>query len=156
MQILRQGVKHPFDRAVAAPPLKPAMARLVGRVSLTRKVFPARSAAKDPQNAVQDISRISPRAPATVLALALAAREIRRDELDPALLEKALVQAVAVGGLVSDQPMDRVGNERVVESLFDERDLVRRSTCDANGDWKTQCASGPLVKMATSSTHRFF
>lgn len=68
MQILRQGVKHPFERAVATPPLKPAMARLVRRVALTRKVLPARPAAKDPQNAVQDLSRISPRAPATVLA----------------------------------------------------------------------------------------
>ncbi len=68
MQILRQSVKHPFERAIPAPPLEPAVARLVGRVSLARKVLPACPAAKNPQNAVQDISRISPRAPATVLA----------------------------------------------------------------------------------------
>ncbi len=75
---------------------------------------------------------------ATVLAHAFAVGEIRRDELDPTLLEKAFVQGVAVVGFVSDQPVDRIGNECVVESLFDERDLVRRSTCDANGDWKTE------------------
>ncbi len=63
-----------------------------------------------------------------ILTLAFAVREIRRDEFDPALLKKAFVQAVAVVGFVSDQPVDGVGHERVVESLFDERDFVRRST----------------------------
>ncbi len=80
---------------------------------------------------------VAPKRP-TVLALAPATREIRRDELDPALLEKPFVQAVAVVGLVPDQTVDRLGKKCVVESLFDERDLVRRSTCDANGDWKTE------------------
>ena len=74
---------------------------------------------------------------ATVLALMPAGRKIRGDEFDAALFEKSIVQAVAVVGFVSDQPVDGIGHECVVESRFDERDLVRRSTCDANGDWKT-------------------
>ena len=73
-----------------------------------------------------------------VLGLPLSVREVRRDEFDPALREKAFVQGVAVVGLVADQPMDCAGHESVVESLFDELRLVRRSTCDANGDWKTE------------------
>ena len=35
-----------------------------------------------------------------ILTLAFAVREIRRDEFDPALLEKAFVQAVAVVGFL--------------------------------------------------------
>jgi hypothetical protein len=73
------------------------------------------------------------------------------DQLDVALLDQPFIQAVAVIGAVSDQLADGIGNECVVESLFHERDLVRRSTCDANGDWKTKrvCDCHDLGSLAT-------
>ncbi len=61
-------MKHALERSVAAPLLKPAVARLVGRVSFAREILPSRTAAKDPQNAVQDVARILPRTPSPVLA----------------------------------------------------------------------------------------
>lgn len=74
---------------------------------------------------------------ASVLRDVSSIRAVRRDHLDSPILPETLVELVTVVGFVADHPVDRIGNECVVESLFDERDLVRRSTCDANGDWKT-------------------
>ena len=73
----------------------------------------------------------------TVLRDVASIPAVRGDQLDLALPEEPLVQGVAVVGPVADQPANDVGEKRVVESLFDEGDLVRRSTCNANGDWKT-------------------
>ncbi len=60
-----------------------------------------------------------------VLGLACPAREVRRNELDSALLEKALVQGVAVVGAIANHAVDHIGHECLVKSLFDQCDLVR-------------------------------
>lgn len=75
---------------------------------------------------------------AAVLGRSDAVASMRGDQLDVPFSLELLVQPIAVVGAISDQSADGIGKERVVESLFDERDLVRRSTCDANGDWKTK------------------
>jgi len=49
----------------------------------------------------------------------------------------SLVQAVAVVRAVPDQRWRDGSEKRVVDRLLHERDLVWRSTCDANGDRKT-------------------
>lgn len=59
-------VEHAFERAVPTPLLEPAMAGLVGRISIPREILPAGSAAKHPQDAVQHVARIPPRTPAPV------------------------------------------------------------------------------------------
>jgi len=76
---------------------------------------------------------------AAILGLDLAALVVWSDQLDTAQVPESLVQDVTVVGLVANQAVDEVGQKCVAESLFDERRLVRRSTCDANGDWKTCC-----------------
>jgi len=75
---------------------------------------------------------------ATVLRKVLTVLAMRCDQLHLAFLPELLIQPIAVVGPISDQFSDGIGDECVVESLFHERDLVRRSTCDANGDWKTK------------------
>ncbi len=74
----------------------------------------------------------------TVLGRGDAVASMCCDEFDVAFPLKPLVQSIAVVGAISDQLADGIGDECVVESLLHERDLVRRSTCDANGDWKTE------------------
>ena len=57
-QVLSQRPKDLFKRAVTDPALESPVARLVRRIA-TRKVLPRRARAEDPQDAIQDVSRIA-------------------------------------------------------------------------------------------------
>ncbi len=58
------------------------------------------------------------------------------DQFDPLLLETG-IERIAVVGAVADQSLGLVGEEAGFEGVFDERDFMRRSTCNAYGDRKT-------------------
>lgn len=60
-------MKHTLEGLIPAPLLEAPMTGLVGRIPIARKIFPARSAAQDPQDPVQDIARILARTPASIL-----------------------------------------------------------------------------------------
>jgi hypothetical protein len=84
-----------------------------------------------------------------VPGLASARRQMRRDELDSALLAKPRVEAVAVVGPISNQTVRCMLEEVVVEGLLDEGDFMRRSACNPTGDRKTSAVCnrhdlGPL------------
>jgi len=90
-----------------------------------------------------------------ILGLPFAGGQVRGDEFDPALLAQALVQAVAVVGLVSDQTVGGVLEEAVVDRLLDEGDLMWRSTGNPTGDRKTSAVCnchdlGPLPALRLS------
>jgi len=67
MQMPGQQAQHVNQLALADPLLKPAMARLVGRIFL-RHLDPLRSAAKNPEHAVEHRTRVVPRTATVVLA----------------------------------------------------------------------------------------
>jgi hypothetical protein len=58
--VLSKCPKDLLQRAVAHPALKSTVTRLVRRIA-RRKIFPRRSGAKDPQDAVQNVPRIPKR-----------------------------------------------------------------------------------------------
>jgi hypothetical protein len=61
-EIFGERAEDAFERAVAHPVLKSAMAGLIRRIPRGH-VLPRRAGAKDPQHAVQDVSRIAIRPP---------------------------------------------------------------------------------------------
>lgn len=66
-QIVGEFLQHAFEHARLHPSLEPTEARRVRRVA-SRHVAPGRTGPKHPQDAVENIARISPRATATVVA----------------------------------------------------------------------------------------
>ena len=77
--MLGEGSKDLFQSAVADPALKPAVARLVRRVP-ARQISPRGARAKDPENAVEDVSRIPVRPTTHALVDRLFLREKRLDQ----------------------------------------------------------------------------
>lgn len=88
---------------------------------------------------------------AEVLGEALAIRPIGCDQLDPTLLREPRVERVAVVGLVADEALGELGEEAAIERSVDERDFMRRSTFDADGERKTRavCNGHDLGPLAT-------
>ena len=89
---------------------------------------------------------------AKVLSEALAIRAIGRDHLDPALLREPRVELVAVVGGVANEALGELGEKAAIERSVDERDLMRRSTFDADGERKTRAVCnghdlGPLTAL---------
>jgi hypothetical protein len=64
-EFARQGVQHPRERTAPGPALKATMTRLIGRVPIGQ-VLPRRAGAHHPEDAVEDVARIAPRAPPTI------------------------------------------------------------------------------------------
>jgi hypothetical protein len=71
------------------------------------------------------------------VASSTAASADRSNELDSAFLAKALRQRAAVEALVPDEVRGEVFDERFVERLLYEGDVMSRTIPDANGDRKT-------------------
>ena len=61
-----------------------------------------------------------------------------RDQFNAAFLPEPAGQRIAVVGSVADETLGHLAEETVVERLFDESDLVRRSTCNGYRDRKTR------------------
>ena len=86
----------------------------------------------------------------TVLGLGpLPVRAVRTDQLDSSLLAEPRVERIAVISSVSNKAIGCVFEKAIVDRLFDERDLMRRSTCNPGGDRKTKAVCnchdlGPL------------
>ena len=78
-QVLSERSKDLFDSAVADPALKPTVAGLVRRVA-PWQVRPRRTRAKDPEHAIEDVSRIAVRPSTPVLVERLLLREKRLDQ----------------------------------------------------------------------------
>lgn len=92
---------------------------------------------------------------AEILGKALAIRSIGRNQLDPPLRREPRVERVAVVGLVADKALGELGEEAAIEGSFDERDFMRRSTFDADGERKTRAVCnghdfGPLATLRFS------
>ena len=74
---------------------------------------------------------------------------MRSDQLDPPLFAKPRVERIAVISSVSNKAIGCVLEKAVVDRLFCERDLMRRSTRNPCGDRKTKAVCnchdlGPL------------
>jgi len=89
----------------------------------------------------------------TVLGLgALAIGTMRRDQLDPSFLAKALVERIAVVSSVANKTSGCEAEKAGVDRRFEELRLMRRSTRNPGGDRKTMavcdrhdlCALAPL------------
>jgi hypothetical protein len=65
VQVLRERVEHPVQRAIATPLLEATMAGLIRRVA-RRQVLPWSTRAENPQNAIEHVSRIAPRASSSI------------------------------------------------------------------------------------------
>ena len=65
MQVGRERLQGPTQGPGAHPALKAPMTRLIGRIPVGQ-VLPRRPGPQDPQNAVQHVARIAPRAAATI------------------------------------------------------------------------------------------
>lgn len=66
-QVVSEFLQHAFEHTELHPGLKPTKARRVRRVA-SRHVGPRRSGPKHPQNPVENIARVSPRATTAVVA----------------------------------------------------------------------------------------
>ena len=62
---------------------------------------------------------------------------MRSDQLNAALLAEPIIERVAVISSVSNKAIGCVFEKAGVDRLFDQRDLMRRSTCNPDGDRKT-------------------
>ena len=69
--------------------------------------------------------------------VALAIRTVGRNQFDFSLVAKPLVERIAVISSVSNKEIGCVLEKPVVDRLFDERDFMRRSTRNPDGDRKT-------------------
>lgn len=69
--------------------------------------------------------------------VALTIRTVRRNQFDSSLFAKPLVERIAVISSVSNKEIGCVLEKPVVDRLFDERDFMRRSTRNLDGDRKT-------------------
>jgi hypothetical protein len=64
-KILGEALQQPIESSAPLPLLKPAMARLIGRIA-PWQIRPRRARAQHPQHPVQDGARIGPRPAATI------------------------------------------------------------------------------------------
>jgi hypothetical protein len=62
---------------------------------------------------------------------------VRRDQFHPEMLADALIQRIAVVGLIADQSLGDFAEEAALECGFDERGFIRRSADHVHGDRKT-------------------
>jgi len=67
-----------------------------------------------------------------------ATRAMRRDQLDPAFFPEPKVERIAVVSSVSNKTIGCVLEKTGIERGLDERDFMRRSTCNPCGDRKTR------------------
>ena len=65
MQVLRERVEHAVQRAVATPLLEAAMTGLIRRIA-RRQILPRRPGAQNPEHAIENIARISPRTTSSI------------------------------------------------------------------------------------------
>jgi len=93
VQIPREGMHDPLEDSVIDPTLKPSMTRLIRGIAIGQ-VLPGRARPQDPQNSVQDIAGIAPRA--APLVAADAGLRQQRGELRP--LRISQVHAVEYDG----------------------------------------------------------
>ena len=92
---------------------------------------------------------VSSQRPAVLGCGSLAAPSVRTDHLDPTFAPQPIVERIAVVGSIADEAFGIVGKETSVECVFDESDLMGRSTRDPGGDRKTRAVCnchdlGPL------------
>lgn len=85
----------------------------------------------------------------TVLGGSLAVAAVRCNQLDPPLLPEPRVERIAVISPVANKAIGCSSHKTRIEGLFDERDFMRRSTCNPGGDRKTMAVCnchdlGPL------------
>jgi hypothetical protein len=78
LEILGERLDDLPEDALVVPALKSAMTRLIRRIPLG-KIFPRRAGAENPENPVQDIARIAPRASTPVAAQAGLGQERREN-----------------------------------------------------------------------------
>ena len=78
MEIPGERPQYPPEGAAVNPPLKPAMTRLIRGIAVG-EVFPRRAGAENPQNPVQDVARVAPRASAPIAAQAGLGQERREN-----------------------------------------------------------------------------
>jgi hypothetical protein len=80
-QIMSEAEQRAVKHAILDPLLKPPVTRLVGRIA-SRHIGPGRSGSQDPENAVDHVAWIAPRAAAFFARrLHLFGREILRDRV---------------------------------------------------------------------------
>ena len=108
--------------------------------------------AKEPGEEALDLpaAGITSKAAAVLGLRSLAARPVRRDELDPTLFEESRVERIAVISSVANKTIGCVSEKTGVERGFDEFRLMRRSTRNPGGDRKTMAVRdrhdlGPLA-----------
>jgi hypothetical protein len=77
VQIRREGLEHAPQGAPLHPALEPAMTGLIRRIAI-REVFPRRAGAEDPEDPIEDVSRIAPR-PAALIATETGLRQEWRE-----------------------------------------------------------------------------
>jgi hypothetical protein len=78
VQIRREGLEHPAQRAALDPNLEATMTGLVGRVPIG-EILPRRPRAENPENAVQHVPRIAPGPAPPVVTHAWRRQERRED-----------------------------------------------------------------------------
>jgi hypothetical protein len=66
---------------------------------------------------------------------------MRGDQVDPALFAKPRVERIAVISSVSNKAIGCVLEKASVDRLFDERDLMRRSTCSLRARLRRACGA---------------
>jgi hypothetical protein len=89
---------------------------------------------------------------APVLGEVFAILSIRCNQLDPPLLRETRVELVAIVRLVADESFGELGEEATIKGAIYERNFMRRSTLDADGDRKTRTVCnghdlGPLAAL---------
>ena len=67
MEIAGQRMQHALERAVIDPALKPTMTGLIRRIPVGQ-ILPRGARPEDPEDAIEHVARIAPRATATVAA----------------------------------------------------------------------------------------
>ncbi len=106
-----------------------------------RMVFPARDEAANVLQPREEALDLPPAAGAAqraaVLGHVATVRAMRGDQRDPPLRVQPPVQGIAVIRPIPDQARGRRDGHSGVEGRLDERDFMRRSTCNGYGDRKT-------------------
>jgi len=78
VEIRRERLEDPPQRAALGPALKASMTGLIGRVSIG-EILPRRTRAQDPQDAIQHVARVAPWPPTPVAAQARLRQEWREN-----------------------------------------------------------------------------
>src|SRR2546429_6738323 len=81
---------------------------------------------------------------------------MRSDHLDIVFLLQRVIQRIAIVGSVADQPLRHLPDEPSVQSLFFQRDFMRRSTGCAYGERKTRAVCdchdlGPFASLGLAN-----